>query len=81
MVSPADQVVAVVGGLGTELVQLGTGHLLTERLALTRRWCTADERADRPVRSLRVIRRPDGPQTPAAPSAVPAGGDPDGGGG
>ncbi len=81
--------------LDTGLVQFGTGYLVTERLVLTARWFTADERTGRPARSLRVIRRSDGVQAPAAPSATPSdvavpveryaaiatGGDPDDGAG
>lgn len=79
--------------LDTGLVQIGTGYLVTERLVLTARWYTADERTGRPARSLRVTRRSDRAQAPAAPSAtasdvavpvgryaaIPTGGDPEGG--
>jgi hypothetical protein len=87
-------VVAVVACLDTELVEIGSGCLITERLVLTARY-TADERTSRPARSLRVIRRSGGAQAPAAPSAaasdvavrversaaIPTGGDPDDGDG
>ncbi len=86
--------VAVVACPDTELLQIGTGCLVTERLVLTARY-TADERTGRPARSLRVIRRSDGAQAPAAPpatasdvavrversAAIPTGGDLDDGGG
>lgn len=83
--------VAVVACLDTGRVQIGTGYLVTGRLVLKVCWYTADERTGRPARSLRVIRRSDGGQAPATASdvavpveryaAIPAGGDPDGGGG
>jgi V8-like Glu-specific endopeptidase len=67
---PADRVVAVAACLDTGMVQIGTGYLVTERLVLTARHCTADERTGRPARSLRVIRSSDGAQAFAAPSAT-----------
>jgi|GEM_PF-751880 len=53
---PADRVVAVAADLDGGRVQIGSGYLVTERLVLTARHCTVDERNGRSIRSLRVIR-------------------------
>ncbi len=65
----ADRVVAVVACLHRGLIQIGSGYLVTERLVLTARPCTTDERTGRLARSLRVIRRSDGAEALAEPSA------------
>jgi TPR repeat protein len=67
---PSDRVVAVVASLATGLVQVGSGYLITGRRVLTARHCTVDKRTGQPARSLRVIRRSDGAEAPATPSAA-----------
>src|SRR5215813_137595 len=67
---PSDRVVAVVAYLDTGRVQIGSGYLVTERVVLTARHCSTDKRTGRPARSLRVVRRSDGAEAPATPSAA-----------
>jgi len=62
---PSDRVVAVVADLDTGLVQVGSGYLITERLALTALHCTVDRMTGREARSLSVIRRTDGAEASA----------------
>ena len=70
---PSDRVVAVVASLDTGRVQVGSGYLVTERLVLTARHCTADIRNGRPARELRVGRRSGGQEAPAALLAAVSG--------
>jgi len=53
---PADRVVAVAADLGNGRIQTGSGYLVTERLVLTARHCTVNQRDDGPIRSLHVVR-------------------------
>ena len=63
---PSDRVVAVVAGLDTGQVQIGSGYLVTERLVLTARHCSVDKKTGRPSTRLWVTRRSDGSEAEAA---------------
>ncbi len=62
---PTDRVVAVFADLGNELLQTGSGYLVTEHSVLTARHCTVDKRTGQPALSLRVARLSDGAKTTA----------------
>jgi hypothetical protein len=62
---PSDRVVAVVAGLDTGLVQIGSGYLVTERLVLTARHCVVDKKTGRAPERLLVARRSDGSEAKA----------------
>ena len=63
---PSDRVVAVVAHLDTGRVQIGSGYLVAERLVLTARHCTLDNKTGRPAKLLRVTRRSDGVNMPVS---------------
>ena len=63
---PSDRVVAVVAGLDTGQVQIGSGYLVTERLVLTAGHCSVDKKTGRPSTRLWVTRRSDGSEAEAA---------------
>ena len=70
---PSDRVVAVVADLGAGRVQIGSGYLVRQRLVLTARHCTMDQKTGRPVRSLRVFRRSDAAEASARICVSPEG--------
>ena len=57
---PADRVMAVVAGLDSGRVQIGSGYLVTDRLVLTAWHCAIDNRTSQQARTLQVASLPGG---------------------
>jgi Trypsin len=66
----ADRIVAIVAGLDTGKIQIGSGYLLSSGTVLTARHCTYDILTGRPAATLRAVRLSDGASVAAQAAAA-----------